>query len=377
LTDNDKATILGCSNRFSVEQATSEWVPELLHSTEFDRTFGVDVGTVYINLGIVGDTDDVAIVRLLDDLKSPRKMYTVKWYRRDGKISISESTRTRSFFFENDRDAERASIDDIDTLSRMQQGYVGFWIQYRFDTGVNGGQISVGLNGAPFSPDYALLKWSDTSGSAMRSVAYMGFTAEAEAKVNYGTNCILLNTQIGLGQNPFVQIQPQQNSFSSNNNLATVIQRLTRNGGSGLNLNQIQPQFNFASLGRNPGQVDQVVQRQVVPPGAKPWERRNQGLAPMELEIVTEPEQTILEPVLRNQYLTKLKRLLPTFFEDFNRGEIESILLGAAAESSRQMKQNHEDQQEGPREDYPETEEDYELNLEPKEGGTSFDHLMN
>ena len=65
-----------------------------------------------------------------------------------------------------------------------------------------------------------------------------------------------------------------------------------------------------------------IVQR--VPQGAKPW-LLNPNAA-MELEIVTEPQETIIEPVLRNQYLTKLKRLLPTFFDDFNREEMEAIL---------------------------------------------------
>ena len=105
------------------------------------------MGTVYVNLGRSGDSDDVAIVRLLDEVKNPRKMYTVKWYRNRGKISISESTRTRSFFFENERDNERAKVDDLDTLARLQTGFVGFWIMYKYDDVLNGAQLSVGLNG--------------------------------------------------------------------------------------------------------------------------------------------------------------------------------------------------------------------------------------
>ena len=71
---------------------------------------------------------------------------------------------------------------------------------------------------------------------------------------------------------------------------------------------------------------------QQVPQGAKPWLLNPSGIrnSAMELEIVTEPQETIieLEPVMRNQYLTKLKRLLPTFFErnEFNREEMEAIL---------------------------------------------------
>lgn len=138
--------ILGCATRFTIDDGV-DWIPDIQHATEYDAQFGVDVGTVYVNLGRSGDSDDVAIVRLLDEVKNPRKMYTVKWYRNRGKISISESTRTRSFFFENERDNERAKVDDLDTLARLQTGFVGFWIMYKYDDVLNGAQLSVGLNG--------------------------------------------------------------------------------------------------------------------------------------------------------------------------------------------------------------------------------------
>ncbi len=50
------------------------------------------------------------------------------------------------------------------------------------------------------------------------------------------------------------------------------------------------------------------------------------------IDYATEPE-TIIEPVLNNQYLTKLKRLLPTFFEDFDYQEIEAIVGNSTVES--------------------------------------------
>ena len=172
--------------------------------------------------------------------------------------------------------------------------------------------------GAPFRSDYALVKWTDTSGTAMRSVKYMGFTASDGAEVEFGTNCILLNTQLGLGGgSPFGQVASQQQTS--------------------INLNQIQPQYTYGSLvsNRQPAQPSlpmvndqvQILQpnsapgiRQEVPLGAKPWLNPSSAT---ELEIVTQPEQTIIEPVLRNQYLTKLKRLLPTFFDEFGDGDIE------------------------------------------------------
>ena len=36
--------------------------------------------------------------------------------------------------------------------------------------------------------------------------------------------------------------------------------------------------------------------------------------------------QVIIEPVLNNQYLTKLQRMLPTIFSEFQRGEIEKTV---------------------------------------------------
>ena len=100
----------------------------------------------------------------------------------------------------------------------------------------------------------------------MRSVKYMAFTASESAEIEYGTNCVLLNTQIGLGINPFVQIQPQSinvNQVQPQNSFFNQIQ--TQPNFGSLNqiqsqptfgsLNQIQPQSNFASLlaaGRSP-----------------------------------------------------------------------------------------------------------------------------
>lgn len=205
------------------------------------------------------------------------------------------------------------------------------------------------LLGAPFSPDYAIVKWTDTSQSAIRSIKYMGFSASRNAEIEYGTNCVLLNTQIGLGVNPFVQINPQQTGFNQQTfalgqvqqqqqfSLNQVQPQLNQQGG--FNLNQVQPQFSFQSFARNPSVLQSTTEpvrilqpnsgpvlRQEVPLGAKPW--LLDPTSAMELELVTEPEETIIEPVLRNQYLTKLKRLLPTFFDGYSSGELESILLG-------------------------------------------------
>ena len=72
---------------------------------------------------------------------------------------------------------------------------MGFWVQYRYEEGYGGqvqystvqcstvqcstvqlsshnynNQVSLGINGAPFSPDYAILRWTDTSTTALKAV---------------------------------------------------------------------------------------------------------------------------------------------------------------------------------------------------------------
>ena len=51
-------------------------------------------------------------------------------------------------------------------------------IHYKYEEGL-GGTLSVGLNGAPFSPDYSLIRWTDSGNNALRRLAYVGFTASA------------------------------------------------------------------------------------------------------------------------------------------------------------------------------------------------------
>ena len=36
--------------------------------------------------------------------------------------------------------------------------------------------------------------------------------------------------------------------------------------------------------------------------------------------------QVIIEPVLNNQYLTKLQRMLPSIFSEFREGEIQKVV---------------------------------------------------
>jgi hypothetical protein len=84
--------------------------------------------------------DDVAVVRLLDDEKDRRKMLTIKLHRKEGRLVLYESKITRSFFFSNENDREVAKFEDFEMKRRMEEGYVGFWVQYKYDEGY-GGQL--------------------------------------------------------------------------------------------------------------------------------------------------------------------------------------------------------------------------------------------
>ncbi len=57
----------------------------------------------------------------------------------------------------------------------MESGYVGYWVMYQYEKGI-GGVLTVGMNGSPLTPDYAIVKWTDTTESALKNIKYMGFT---------------------------------------------------------------------------------------------------------------------------------------------------------------------------------------------------------
>ncbi len=58
---------------------------------------------------------------------------------------------------------------------RMESGYVGYWVMYQYEKGI-GGVLTVGMNGSPLTPDYAIVKWTDTTDKALKNIKYMGFT---------------------------------------------------------------------------------------------------------------------------------------------------------------------------------------------------------
>ena len=106
--------------RFAINDDKTEWVPkDTMYSMDFDSNMDADVGVFFVNLGTEGAQNDEAVVRLLDENKGSSKMLTLKFSRRDGRISISESTRSSSFFFSSgDRDYEKANYEDLEIMSR-------------------------------------------------------------------------------------------------------------------------------------------------------------------------------------------------------------------------------------------------------------------
>ena len=89
---------------------------------------------------------------------------------------------------------------------------------------------------------------------------------------------------------------------------------------------QATPSFPAVTLGRTPSPPKQG-------PAINPWDylQAKEGEA-VEHEIQAKPELTVIEPVIKSQYLTKLKRLLPTYLEEMqdehNTARMLQTLLG-------------------------------------------------
>jgi len=293
LTSKDKSSIDGCSRKFQIKDK-AEWVPETLFPISGDTS------VFFVNLGSLGDIgsqeDDTAVIRLLDDKKEKEKMYTIKIYREGGKIALYESRITRSFFFSSSQtEREVSTSNDLQMIRRLEQDFVGFWVQYKFEEGY-GGQLRVGLSGSPLNSDYAMLKWTDSSSTALPSIKYIGFTnGERRQSIDYGANCILLQMNYNTAPNGYGQtygVADQQSFYNFPAGRSSLNTKTTQ----GLPQN---PQMNYWDL--LPLDV------------AEPL--KSQPLATASLDNF-DSEQRVIEPVLRSQYLTKLNRRLPTYLTD-------------------------------------------------------------
>ena len=147
LTKQDKATVSGCSRRFTLKDR-KEWVPDTTFPVDHDDFLRADIAVFYVTLGSLFDVgnqaEDVAVVRLLGRDLYRKKMYTVKIWREGGKIALYESRITRNFFFSNENDrevavyGERGWVDVADVTTAALQltlGHCGAWRRTMWGSG--------------------------------------------------------------------------------------------------------------------------------------------------------------------------------------------------------------------------------------------------
>lgn len=295
----------GCSRKFNIKNR-DEWVPETYYPVNQEVT------SFFVKFAPEGDIestdDDTAVIRLLDSDRSRNKMYTIKISKEGGKMSLYHSQITSGFFLLGNSQSEREvdTATDPRTTRMMQEDFVGFWVKYKYESGY-GGQVSFGLANTPASSDYALLRWTDTSSEAIRAVTYIGFTNGARAQsIDYGANCVMFDfTNVQRGglsqpQLPYPQYPqyPQAHSGypGARSDFENIVQEL---------MNADQPEGPSAATTTTT--ANPVVPWDIFSLLAVPTPRSNKKKVYVQAE-----DQKVLEPVLKNQYLTKLQRgLLP------------------------------------------------------------------
>ena len=190
---------------------------------------------------------------------------------------------------ESEREVDTASLD-INTSRQLGQDYVGFWVMFKYEAGY-GAQIRLGLTSSPPSPEYALLKYTDSSQDALQTVKYIGFTnGHRQQSIDYGAICIVFDFS-SLREPPLPYPLPYYQQY----------------GGASL-----------YPLGRD--ELPSLAQPQPTTPPtttrANAWDIFNLLPTPSsstsKAVFVPPEEQKIIEPILKNPYLTKLQRkLLP------------------------------------------------------------------
>ena len=179
---------------------------------------------------------------------------------------------------------------DINTSRQLGRDYVGFWVMFKYEPGY-GAQIRLGLTSSPPSPEYALLKYTDSSQDALQTVKYIGFTnGNRQQSIDYGAICIVFDFS-SLREPPLPYPLPYYQQY----------------GGASL-----------YPLGRD--ELPSLAQPQPTSPPtttrANAWDIFNLLPTPSsstsKAVFVPPEEQKIIEPILKNPYLTKLQRkLLP------------------------------------------------------------------
>ena len=297
----------GCSRKFNIKNQ-EEWVPETYYPVTQEVT------SFFVKFAPEGDIestdDDTAVIRLLDGDRSRNKMYTIKISKEGGRMSLYHSQITSGFFLLGNSQTEREvdTATDPRTTRMMQEDFVGFWVKYKYESGY-GGRVSFGLANTPASSDYALLRWTDTSSEALRAVTYIGFTNGARAQsIDYGANCVMFdftNVRRGGGslsqpQLPYPQYPQYPQAYSGypggRSDFENIVQEL-------MNVDKEEG----SSAATTTTTANPVIPWDIFNLLAVPTPRSNKKKVYVQAE-----DQKVLEPVLKNQYLTKLQRgLLP------------------------------------------------------------------
>ena len=184
---------------------------------------------------------------------------------------------------------DTASVD-INTSRQLSQDYVGFWVMFKYEPGY-GAQIRLGLASSPPSAEYALLKYTDSSQDALQAVKYIGFTnGNRQQSIDYGAICIVFDfTSLRQPQLPFPLPYYQQYG-------ATQLYPVGRDELP--SLPQPQPTTQPTTTRANAWDIFNLI--------PTPVSSTSQAV------FVPPEEQKIIEPILKNPYLTKLQRkLLP------------------------------------------------------------------
>ena len=159
----------------------------------------------------------------------------------------------------------------------------------------------MGLASTPASPEYALLRWTDTSQDALQQVRFIGFTAGArQQSVSYGAVCVVFDYSTIPGAaasspySPYPPYQYQSPGFPQPN-FRTGLEELSGGGDAApapapatTTTTAAPLPWDIFSLLPSPGPASVTRRRVVAAPG----------------------QQKVIEPVLKNQYLTKLQRTL-------------------------------------------------------------------
>ena len=153
----------------------------------------------------------------------------------------------------------------------------------------------MGLASTPASPEYALLRWTDTSQDALQQVRFIGFTAGArQQSVSYGAVCVVFDYSTIPGaaaSSPYSPYPPYQSPGFPQPNFRTGLEELSGGGDAATPTTTTTAAplpWDIFSLLPSPGPASVTRRRVVAAPG----------------------QQKVIEPVLKNQYLTKLQRTL-------------------------------------------------------------------